>query len=196
MKAPSPENTAIIAAIEHWVAEVVIRHRFCPFAKPALDQQSVGYQVLDGNTPERVLQQMADSIQALLVQGQADDTELLILSTCAREFDEFLDTVALAEALIESMGWYDKVQLATFHPDYCFADTSPHSIENYTNRTPWPVLQLLQVDSLSRALEKAANPELIPQRNIEHLHAMDDATAEQLLRDSVAPVSISGVQSH
>lgn len=196
MKALSSENTAIIASIEHWVAQVVVRHRFCPFAKPAIDQQSVSYTVLDGASAEAVLEQMADQIQALLASGQVDATELLVLSAFAADFDEFLDTVALAEALIESMGWYEKVQIATFHPDYCFAETSPHSIENYTNRAPWPVLQLLQVNSVGRALEKVADPESIPQRNIEHIHAMDDETADQLMRDSVAPVSISGVPSH
>ena len=196
MKAPNTPHTAIIAAIEHWVADVVVRHRFCPFAKPALDQDSVSYWVLDGKTPEIVLQQMAERVESLLESGHSDATELLILSECSAGFDDFLDTVALAEALIESMDWYEKVQLATFHPDYCFAETSPQSIVNYTNRSPWPVLQLLQVDSLGRALDKAANPELIPERNIKHLHAMDEATAEQLMRDSVAPVSISGVQSH
>jgi len=189
-------NKAIIATVEHWVAEVVVRHRFCPFAKPALDQHSVSYCVLDGGTPEILLEQMAERVSALLDGGKPDATELLVLSAVAAKFDDFLDIVALAEALIESMGWYEKVQLATFHPDYCFAETSPHSIENYTNRAPWPVLQLLQVDAVSRALENVVNPELIPQRNIEHLNTMDDVTADQLMRDSVAPVSISGVPSH
>lgn len=196
MNAPNAEHTVIIASIEHWVAEVVVRHRFCPFAKPALDQQAVTYTVLDGAAPQVVLEQMADRVSELLDRGAADATELLILSHCAKSFDEFLDLAALAEALIESMGWYDQIQLATFHPDYCFADTSPHSIENYTNRAPWPVLQLLQVEAVGLALEKAANPEHIPQRNIEHLNALDDAAADQLMRDSVAPASITGVPSH
>jgi len=192
----NPTHTAIIATIEHWVSEVVVRHRFCPFAKPALEHHSVSYCVLDGSTPQALLEQMAERVSALLDAGKPDATELLVLSAIATKFDDFLDIVALAEALIESMGWYEKVQLATFHPDYCFAETSPHSIENYTNRAPWPVLQLLQVDSVSRALDRVANPEQIPQRNIEHLNSMDDATADQLMRDSVAPVSISGVPSH
>ncbi len=196
MNAPNTTNTAIIASVEHWVAEVVVRHRFCPFAKPALDQQSVSYRVLDGASPERVLEAMADRISQLLEHGGPEDTELLILSAHAEKFDDFLDLTALAEALIESMGWYEQVQLATFHPDYCFADTSPQSIENYTNRAPWPILQLLQVESVGRALENVTKPELIPQRNIEHLNTMDDAEADQLMRDSVAPVSISGVPSH
>jgi len=148
----NPTHTAIIATIEHWVSEVVVRHRFCPFAKPALEHHSVSYCVLDGSTPQALLEQMAERVSALLDAGKPDATE--------------------------------------------FAETSPHSIENYTNRAPWPVLQLLQVDSVSRALDSVANPEQIPQRNIEHLNSMDDATADQLMRDSVAPVSISGVPSH
>lgn len=188
-------NAAIIASIEHWVADVVVRHRFCPFAKPALESAWVSYTVLDGADATKVLQQLADRVSRLLEAENRDATELLILAKTADSFDSFLDLTALAEALIESMGWHDQIQLATFHPNYCFADTSPESLENYTNRAPWPVIQLLQVDSVGRAIDQVGDTDTIPQRNIELLNAMDDATADQLMADSCSPPP-SGVLRH
>jgi len=189
-------NDTILASIKHWVAGVVVRHRFCPFAKPALDSDWVQYAVLDGSDDEAVLQQLADRVSLLLEADNRDATELLIVPKLAYSFDDFLDFTALAEALIESMGWHDQIQLATFHPDYCFADTSPESIENYTNRSPWPLIQLLQVDSVGRAIEQAGDTETIPTRNIALLHAMDDATADQLMADSCPPSPPSNVPRH
>ncbi len=189
-------NTEIIAAVQHWVDEVVVRHRFCPFAKPALESNWVSYAVLDGANMETILEQLAEQIAALLASGRPDATELLVLSKCAADFDDFLDLVALAEALIESMGWHDAIQFATFHPDYCFADTSPNSMENYTNRAPWPVIQLLQVDSVGRGIDAVGSTDDIPQRNIDHLNALDEAAADQLMRDSCATKAQPDVTRH
>lgn len=189
-------NLEIIAAVEQWVANVVVRHRFCPFAKPALDNNWVAYTLLDGADMNTVLQQMADRVSRLLGADNRDATELLIVANSAKSFDDFLDLTALAEALIESMGWHHQIQLATFHPQYCFADTSAHSLENYTNRAPWPVLQLLQVESVSRAIEQMGNTEEIPLRNIKLINTMDDSTADQLMRDSCPPRAPSDVPRH
>lgn len=147
----------------------------------------MSYTVLDGSHSEAVLEQIADRISQLLERNEPDATELLILSDCAESFDDFLDLTAIAEALIESMGWQESIQLASFHPQYCFAETSPESIENYTNRAPWPVIQLLQVDSVGRAIDKLGNADEIPARNVAHLNAMDDASANQLVSASSPP---------
>lgn len=187
MRLTDYSNPAIIASIKHWVADVVVRHRFCPFAKPAIDRAWVSYTVLESADATLVLEQLAERVSRLLEADNRDATELLIVANTAQTFDGFLDLTALAEALIESMGWDDQIQLATFHPSYCFANTSPGSIENYTNRAPWPVIQLLQVDSVGRAIDQVGDTETIPQRNIERLNAMDDATADQLMADSCPP---------
>ena len=189
-------SSAIIASIQHWVADVVVRHRFCPFAKPALDSAWVTYSVLAGTDTGGVLEELAGRVSKLLEADNRDATELLIVANSAESFDDFLDLTALAEALIESMGWHDQIQLATFHPNYCFADTSPHSLENYTNRAPWPVIQLLQVDSVGRAIDQVGDTESIPLRNISLLNDMDDATADQLMADSSPPSPPSDVPRH
>ena len=47
--------------------------------------------------------------------------------------------------------------MASFHPQFQFADTEPDDIGNFTNRSPYPTLHLLREESIDRAV--AAFPE-------------------------------------
>jgi hypothetical protein len=63
---------------------------------------------------------------------------------------------------------YDGVyQIASFHPDYCFAGEDENDPANYTNRSIYPMLHILREESLTKALSLYPNPELIPQKNID-----------------------------
>jgi hypothetical protein len=65
-------------------------------------------------------------------------------------------------------------QVASFHPHYQFADTQPEDTENYTNRSPYPLLHLIREASLEKAIANFPNPELIPERNIELLNSLGE----------------------
>jgi hypothetical protein len=58
------------------------------------------------------------------------------------------------------------LQVASFHPDYRFADTAPDDPGNLTNRAPWPILHLLREDSIDRAVAAYPDPDAIIERNI------------------------------
>ncbi len=57
--------------------------------------------------------------------------------------------------------------MATFHPQFQFADTQPDDIENYTNRSPYPILHLLREDSIDRAVESFPDAAEIYEKNID-----------------------------
>jgi len=57
--------------------------------------------------------------------------------------------------------------VATFHPQFQFADTQPDDIENYTNRSPYPILHLLREDSIDRAVESFPDAADIYEKNID-----------------------------
>ena len=61
------------------------------------------------------------------------------------------------------------IQIASFHPQYRFAGTEPNAAENYTNRSPYPMLHLLRETSVSQAAEACDEILQIPRRNIEAL---------------------------
>jgi hypothetical protein len=66
------------------------------------------------------------------------------------DYNEFLD---VADAALEELQLDGELQIASFHPDYQFADTDQNDIDNYTNRSPYPTLHLLREDSIDRAVE-------------------------------------------
>jgi len=59
------------------------------------------------------------------------------------------------------------IQIASFHPEFQFADSEPDDITNYTNRAPFPTLHLIREESLDRAVEAFPEAEMIFERNIE-----------------------------
>jgi len=55
---------------------------------------------------------------------------------------------------------------SSFHPNYQFAGTEPADAENFTNRSPYPILHLLREKSLSVAIDVYPNADDIPNNNI------------------------------
>jgi len=157
----SSDAGLVLARTRQWVEQVVVGHNFCPFAKPSLAQTH--YQLLAGDVEQRM-----QGLLAMCAEMRARpelETALLVVAAGLTDFDDYLDELALAESLLEELGFAGEFQLASFHPDYCFADTDPGAAENYTNRSPYPVFHLLREASISKALAAVKLPEKIPQRN-------------------------------
>ncbi|MTB50094.1 DUF1415 family protein [Lewinella sp. W8] len=99
----------------------------------------------------------------------APETTLLVFSRTLRDFPTFLDFVATLEDVLAETGADQLVQLAHFHPQYQFADLSFKDAANRTNRAPYPVVQLLRVAGVARAIEHYPDVEAIPERNIQRM---------------------------
>jgi hypothetical protein len=74
-------------------------------------------------------------------------------------------------------------QVASFHPRYQFAGTAVADVENYTNRSPYPLLHLLREQSLERSIASYPDTEQIPLRNIELMKRLGIARLKQLLQE-------------
>ncbi|MBI1832892.1 MAG: DUF1415 family protein, partial [Planctomycetes bacterium] len=72
-------------------------------------------------------------------------------------------------------------QIASFHPDYQFADTSLDDVENYTNRSPYPMLHLLREESITRIGATEQELTEIPLRNIATLRSLGRAGVLKML---------------
>ena len=157
---------AIISASQAWLNNFVIDYNICPFARREQQKNSIRYLILEGDNTEQHL-------EALIVEAEHLDhhpdseTSLLIFSDGYQNFDDFLDLVAIADDLLIEQGYEGIYQLASFHPDYCFADASSDDAANYTNRSPYPMLHIIREASIQAALTKYQNPQQIPARNIQ-----------------------------
>jgi uncharacterized protein len=167
---PSPAMSAsispVLAATRTWVESFVVAHDVCPFAGRELARDTIRYTEVEASEWEPALLALIEECHRL-DETPAVETTLLVLRHGLGDFDDYLDFLAVAEALMADQGYEGIYQLASFHPDYCFEDAEPDDPANYTNRSPWPMLHLLREASLEQVLAHYADPEAIPERNIE-----------------------------
>lgn len=78
----------------------------------------------------------------------------------------------VADAALEELKLDGELQVASFHPDYQFADTDKNDIANYTNRSPYPTLHLLREASIDRAVEAFPEAADIFEKNIETMEKL------------------------
>lgn len=172
----------VITQTRHWIERVVIAHNFCPFAQSAFQQDSIAYHVFTSVDIERNLLSCIEACEHLDM-NPAIETSLLIYTKTLQDFDEFLDFAALAEQLIREQQYEGIYQLATFHPDYCFAGNQTMDAANYTNRSPFPMLHLLREQSVSLAADHYADINSIPERNIKTARDLGLEKMQQLRQD-------------
>jgi hypothetical protein len=183
---PNADDDQIIGATVHWLEKAVIGLNLCPFAKAVHVKRQVRYVVSAATTPEGLLEQLMDELQLLSDSDpEAIDTTLLIhpfVLTDFLDYNEFLD---VADAALEDMGLEGELQVASFHPQYQFADTHIDDIGNFTNRAPYPTLHLLREASIERAVEAFPEASEIFEKNIDTLEQLGHAGWEGL---DVGPV--------
>jgi len=168
-----PDDEAIVAATRRWVDRAVVGLNLCPFAKAVQVKDQVRYVVAHARTPESLLDTLMDELQLLAeTDPEQVDTTLLIHPYVLQDFLDFNEFLDVADAAVEDMSLDGELQIASFHPDYQFADTDPNDIENYTNRSPYPTLQLLREDSIDRAVEAIPDAAEIFEKNIETMEKL------------------------
>jgi uncharacterized protein len=167
------DDDQIIAATEKWLERAVIGLNLCPFAKAVHVKKQVRYVVSSATTPEQLLEELMNELQLLSdTPAEQIDTTLLIhpfVLTDFLDYNEFLD---VADAAVEDMQLEGELQVASFHPNYQFAETDENDISNYTNRAPYPILHLLREDSIERAVEAFPEAAEIFEKNIETLEKL------------------------
>ncbi len=116
-------------------------------------KQQVLFVVSHADTPEALLETLMDELQNLSDSDPAViDTTLLIHPYVLQDFLDFNEFLDVADAAVEDMQLDGQLQVASFHPDYQFADVDQNDISNYTNRAPYPILHLLREESIDKAV--------------------------------------------
>lgn len=169
-----------ISATQAWLETVIIEYSICPFAKRELERGSIRFTVKHDTGIEGCLLGLIDECE-LLDSDDGIETSLLIYADAFAEFEDYLDFLELAEALLVEQGYEGIYQLASFHPDYRFDGATPDDAANYTNRSPYPMLHLLRETGLEQAISAYPEPETIPQRNIDLTRSLGAKKMQALL---------------
>lgn len=178
----TPDHDAVIAATETWLEKAVIGLNLCPFAKAVHVKKQIRYVVSDATTPEALLATLMDELQLLSDSDpEAIDTTLIIHPGVLQDFEDYNEFLDVADAALEDMDLVGELQVASFHPQYQFADTHPNDIDNYTNRSPYPTLHLLREDSVERAVDAFPEAADIFEKNIDTLRKLGHDGWDQLM---------------
>lgn len=176
------KDEQIIAAVRHWVETMVVGMNLCPFAKRELVKERVRFVTTEADNQEALLLVLHDELERLTQQPDIETT-LLIHPQVLQDFYDYNDFLYLADRLLVQMELEGVYQIASFHPDYQFGGTEPEDAENYTNRSPYPVLHLLREDSLERVIADYPNVDDIPERNITLMNELGTNKLKALLQD-------------
>jgi len=163
----------VVAATRTWIEKAVIGLGLCPFAAAPHCNDRVRYCVSEQRSSVGLRAELARELQAL---QQADvmqcETTLLIhplMLTDFRDQNDFLDE---CDATLVELGLDGELQVVSFHPLYQFSGTHAQDIENYSNRSPYPMLHLLREASVARAMAGFPGVDGIGARNIETLRKL------------------------
>ncbi|MCE7033057.1 DUF1415 domain-containing protein [Lysobacter sp. GX 14042] len=171
-----------IAATRRWLERAVIGLNLCPFAKAVHVKDQVRFVLSEADTPDALLQELADELAWLADTDPAVvDTTLLIHPRVLGDFGDYNDFLDQADAAIDALGLEGEIQVASFHPDYRFAGTAADDPGNLTNRSPHPMLHLLREESIDRAVAAYPDPEVIVERNIATMERLGQAGYRALL---------------
>ncbi len=177
-----PTSNQIIQQTKKWINEVVIGCNFCPFAANVVKQKAVHYQVETSDAIKDCLTSFVKEIKRL-DDDSSIETSFLIFPNTFQNFDDYLVLVTKAEKQLKNNGYEGIYQVASFHPNYQFAESDEKDAANFTNRSIYPMLHLLREDSIDKALAHYNSPENIPDRNI-HFAREKGLVYMKLLRDS------------
>ena len=156
-----------------WLESFVVGLDLCPFARPLLHADNLRIATSAATGPEDIREVFLRELDLLQRSTEQEiATTLVVYPLALTAFDDYLDFLDEAQALVLAAGLDDMVQLASFHPDYRFAGEDDDGPGNFSNRAPYPIIHLLRENMLTRVLADFPEPEQIPLQNVRRLEAL------------------------
>jgi hypothetical protein len=166
-------DEAVVAAMREWLEKAVIGLNLCPFAKAVHVKRQIRYVVSQAETEEALIEDLLHELQLLASADPGDiETTLLVHPRVLGDFLDYNDFLDIADAAVEELGLDGVLQVASFHPQYQFADSDADDMANFSNRAPYPTLHLLREDSVDKAVAAFPEADRIYEANIEALRAL------------------------
>jgi hypothetical protein len=159
------KDEEIIESVRCWVEQFIVELNICPFAKREIVKKRVRYVATEASTTEQLLVALEAELE-FLSESISTETTLLIHANVLQDFYDYNQFLDIADGLLQEMDLDGVFQIASFHPQYQFSGAEVDAAENYTNRSPYPILHLLREDSLEQAIANHTDVDQIPANNI------------------------------
>jgi len=174
-----------LADTRRWLENAVIGLNLCPFAKAVHTKGRIRWVLCEATDTEGLLHTLVQELQHLAsADPETTDTTLIVHPRVLADFLDYNDFLDVADAALIELNLEGVLQVASFHPDYQFADTAPDDIENCSNRSPYPTLHLLREASIDAAVAAFPDAEDIFEVNQARLQALGWAGWQALMQAS------------
>ena len=174
----------VVRSVRLWVETLVVGMNLCPFAGREMVKDRVRFASTTSVTEEQLLVALQAELE-LMNTDPSVETTLLIHSGVLQDFYDYNRFLSYADSLLVEMGLEGIYQIASFHPDYQFDGTKPDDAENYTNRSPYPMLHIIREASLERVIADY-QVDQIPVRNIALMNRLGQDKLQVLLRSCLS----------
>jgi hypothetical protein len=172
---------AIKGAVARWLNDVVIGLNLCPFAGRPTQENRVRLVVSAAHDDEQLFQDLQREMELLDEKDAREiETTLVIIPLHLQDFFDYNQFLQWIPSFIKRNNWKGVYQLASFHPDYCFAHAETDDAENLTNRAPYPILHIIREASLEKALQYYEGVEEVPENNKKTVENLTAAQKQQL----------------
>jgi hypothetical protein len=166
------------------VERSVIGLILCPFADGPYRGGRVRFVVSEQRSAAGLLDELGAELTRLAATDPLQcETTLLIHPWVLTDFIEYNNFLEACDATVAGLGLEGELQVASFHPQYQFSGSQPEDIENYTNRSPYPILHLLREASVERAVAAVGNTDEIYLRNMRTLRSLGHEGWRRIWRD-------------
>jgi hypothetical protein len=163
--------------IRAWLQSFIVELNLCPFARPLIADPALRINICETNNVEQLHYAFLSELDLIQQSSEGEiATSLLVMPNTLYSFEDYLDFLGDAEAMLEELGLDSTIQLASFHPQYLFEGEDKNSASHFSNRSPYPLIHFLREDMVTAALENVDMPQQIPERNIALLEGMGRET--------------------
>jgi uncharacterized protein len=156
-----------------WLERVVIGLNLCPFAAMPYRNGHVRIIVVRPTTQRNLLAELWEELLRIDAAPVSElETTLVVVASLLVDFKAFNLFLDDANCVLRQGGWDGLYQFASFHPQYRFEGIEEHDASNLTNRSPWPILQIIRESSIDKALEDYPRHDSISESNIEKMESL------------------------
>lgn len=181
-------STSVEEETWSWIKRVIIGMDFCPFAAKPWKENRLYVQVLQGDDPDEILHAVRKEIMRLQLLRSAGSTTVMVTPDLyPLDFQRFYTFVQWLEEQLED--YEGEFQTIAFHPKFEFEGSGSDGFDNYTNRSPYPMIHILAEDDVSRAVDSyGGDTSRVWKQNVEFLERLH----EQIGRENVDRLLLHG----
>jgi uncharacterized protein len=153
-----------IIETKNWIEKVVIGCNFCPFASKVFIENSIHYIVVNDMHSDCYKATLINVCKYLDKHAHIS-TAFVIFSKAYQSFNSYLSMLSKAKRILGKYKYEGVYQIASFHPEYIFQDTTTDDATNFTNRSPYAMLHILREKDITNAIKHYGNSNNIPENN-------------------------------